>query len=93
MREIAQEKCKYCGRDLSNLEIYEICACKESIEFNNQIGRNASEKRWDAYYKGRQDKRNHKVYYNIYLNKDEALMYELGWNNVKNKKNANKRKN
>lgn len=34
MNELAQEKCKYCGRDLSNLEIYEVCPCRnEEIKF------------------------------------------------------------
>lgn len=27
----AQELCKYCGRDLTGLEIYEMCACSGSI--------------------------------------------------------------
>ncbi|MEK6884969.1 MAG: hypothetical protein AABY22_35385 [Nanoarchaeota archaeon] len=30
--EPSQEKCKWCGRNLSNLEIYEICGCKESLK-------------------------------------------------------------
>jgi hypothetical protein len=28
----AQEKCKYCGRDLNDREIYEICGCIKSRE-------------------------------------------------------------
>lgn len=64
---------------------------RAAIAYENKVERNASEKRWAAYYHGCKDKRNHKAYYNIYLNKDEALMYELGWNNVK-KKNVSKSK-
>lgn len=62
-----------------------------SLKAALKINRNTIEKQWDAYYHGCSDKRNHKAYYNIYLNKDEALMYELGWNDTR-KKIKNKRR-
>jgi hypothetical protein len=59
---------------------------RAAINYNNKLERNASEKRWDAFYKGRQDARNHKSFstYN-YTNEDEINMYKIGWESIKKK--------
>lgn len=61
---------------------------RAAIQFNNQVERNASEKRWDAFYQGCKDARNHKAFNTSdFTNLDEIEMYKIGWNNIKNKKN------
>ena len=59
---------------------------RAAIDFNNQLERNASEKRWDAYYKGCSDARSNRVFCNTYTNKDEIEMYGLGYKNIYDKK-------
>lgn len=56
---------------------------RAAIEYDNQVERNASEKRWDAFYKGCQDKRNHRPFNAIFTTEDEVKMYELGYKSVK----------
>lgn len=60
---------------------------RAAIAYDKKVERNASEKRWDAYYKGCSDARNHRAF-NIYGLKDldEIEMYRLGWENIKKKK-------
>lgn len=60
---------------------------RAAIAYDNYIERNASERRWDAFYKGCTDARNHKAYNPInYINENERIMYKLGWENIKRKK-------
>lgn len=56
---------------------------RAAIKHNNRVERNASEKRWDAYYKGRQDAREGRNFNNIYVDIDERKMYAQGWLNIK----------
>ena len=58
---------------------------RAAIVLNNQIERNASEKRWDAFYMGCRDARNGKKFNNIYVDIDERKMYNIGWNEIKGK--------
>ena len=55
-------------------------------EYDNKIDRNTSEKRWDAFYKGCQDKRTHMAFYNTYTDKAEIEMYSFGYKSTHTKK-------
>ena len=60
---------------------------RASIAYDNYIERNASEKRWDAFYRGCKDSRNHKSFNTMnYTDPDEINMYRIGWNSIKKKK-------
>lgn len=60
---------------------------RAAIHYDNEIERNQSEKRWDAFYRGCSDARNHKAYNIInFTNTDEINMYKLGWKSIKKKK-------
>jgi len=62
---------------------------RAAIAYDNKIERNASEKRWDAFYKGCKDARNHKAFSPIdYTTEEEINMYKIGWTNQK-KRNKN----